>query len=148
MGQLATAKSISANYPSSTPNRQLNKGACLCSLRSCDHVPCSKPLNSLPRRRLLDGPTSIQRLHGIENALGSSSNRVQIHAKRDDLMPLGGGGNKLRKLEFLLGDAAAAGADTIIATGGRQSKFACLAAGRRPPNWVWRRTRPFPHGSP
>ena len=31
-----------------------------------------------------------------------------------------------RKLEFLLGDAAAAGADTIIATGGRQSNFACL----------------------
>ena len=38
--------------------------------------------NFLPRRRLLDGPTPIQRLHGIENALGSSSNRVQIYAKR------------------------------------------------------------------
>src|SRR6476659_5990878 len=43
-------------------------------------------------------------------------------------MSLGGGGNKLRKLEFLLGDAAAAGADTIIATGGRQSNFTRLAA--------------------
>src|SRR5450631_2765914 len=43
-------------------------------------------------------------------------------------MSLGGGGNKLRKLEFLLGDAAAAGADTIIATGGRQSNFARLTA--------------------
>src|SRR5580693_8749372 len=75
----------------------------------------AQALNSLPRRRLLDGPTPIRRLHGIENALGSSSNRVQIYAKRDDLMSLGGGGNKLRKLEFLLGDAAAAGADTIIA---------------------------------
>ena len=88
----------------------------------------AQALNSLPRRRLLDGPTPIRRLHGIENALGSSSNRVQIYAKRDDLMSLGGGGNKLRKLEFLLGDAAAAGADTIIATGGRQSNFARLAA--------------------
>ena len=87
----------------------------------------AQALNSLPRRRLLDGPTPIRRLHGIENALGSSSNRVQIYAKRDDLMSLGGGGNKLRKLEFLLGDAAAAGADTIIATGGRQSNFARLA---------------------
>lgn len=58
----------------------------------------AQALNSLPRRRLLDGPTPIRRLHGIENALGSSSNRVQIYAKRDDLMSLGGGGNKLRKL--------------------------------------------------
>jgi 1-aminocyclopropane-1-carboxylate deaminase/D-cysteine desulfhydrase-like pyridoxal-dependent ACC family enzyme len=88
----------------------------------------AQALNSLPRRRLLDGVTPIRRLHGIENALGSSSNRVQIYAKRDDLMSLGGGGNKLRKLEFLLGDAAAGGADTIIATGGRQSNFARLAA--------------------
>ncbi|MGY4573701.1 D-cysteine desulfhydrase family protein [Bradyrhizobium sp. USDA 3256] len=84
---------------------------------------------SLERRRdLLEGPTPIQRLHGIEDALGSSLNGVRIYCKRDDLMSLGGGGNKLRKLEFLLGDAAAQGADTIIATGGRQSNFARLAA--------------------
>jgi L-cysteate sulfo-lyase len=55
-------------------------------------------------------------------------NGVRLYAKRDDLMSLGGGGNKLRKLEFLLGDAVAAGADTIVATGGRQSNFARLAA--------------------
>ena len=60
--------------------------------------------------------------------MGSSLNGVRLYAKRDDLMSLGGGGSKLRKLEFLLGDAAAAGADTIIATGGRQSNFARLAA--------------------
>jgi L-cysteate sulfo-lyase len=85
-------------------------------------------MSLLPRRRLLEGPTSIQRLHRIEDASGSSAHGVRIYAKRDDLMSLGGGGNKLRKLEFLLGDAAAAGADTIIATGGRQSNFARLAA--------------------
>jgi len=85
-------------------------------------------LKRLPRRPLLEGPTPVQRLHRIEDALGSSLNGVRIYAKRDDLMSLGGGGNKLRKLEFLLGDAAAAGADTIIATGGRQSNFARLAA--------------------
>jgi L-cysteate sulfo-lyase len=87
-----------------------------------------KALSLLPRQALLDGPTPIQRLCRIEQALGSSSSGVRIYAKRDDLMSLGGGGNKLRKLEFLLGDAAAAGADTIIATGGRQSNFARLAA--------------------
>ncbi|MDM0022307.1 D-cysteine desulfhydrase family protein [Variovorax saccharolyticus] len=88
----------------------------------------SQSLDRLPRRTLLDGPTSIQRLTRIEEALGSSLNGVRIYAKRDDSMALGGGGSKLRKLEFLLGDAAEAGADTIIATGGRQSNFARLAA--------------------
>jgi len=88
----------------------------------------SQALSLLPRRDLLEGPTPIQRLHGIENALASSLNGVRIFVKRDDLTSLGGGGNKLRKLEFLLGDAAARGADTIIATGGRQSNFARLAA--------------------
>src|SRR5580698_8094681 len=91
-------------------------------------MPLSQALSLLPRRDLLEGPTPIRRLHGIEDALGSSLNGVRIYAKRDDLMSLGGGGNKLRKLEFLLGDASAAGADTIIATGGRQSNFARLAA--------------------
>jgi L-cysteate sulfo-lyase len=43
-------------------------------------------------------------------------------------MSLGGGGNKLRKIEFLVGDALAKGADTIIATGGRQSNFLRLVA--------------------
>jgi L-cysteate sulfo-lyase len=107
----------------------------------------AQALNSLPRRRLLDGPTPIRRLHGIENALGSSSNRVQIYAKRDDLMSLGGGGNKLRKLEFLLGDAAAAGADTIIATGGRQIELRSLGGrrGRQAGSGV--RTCPLPHGA-
>jgi L-cysteate sulfo-lyase len=85
-------------------------------------------LSRLPRKTLLEGPTPIHHLHRIEDALGSSLNGVRIYAKRDDLMSLGGGGNKLRKLEFLLGDAAAAGADTIIATGGRQSNFARLTA--------------------
>lgn len=88
----------------------------------------SDSLRRMPRRDLLEGPTPIQRLHRIEDALGSSLNGVRIYVKRDDLMSLGGGGNKLRKLEFLLGDAAAAGADTIIATGGRQSNFTRLAA--------------------
>ena len=88
----------------------------------------AQALSLLPRRDLLEGPTPIQRLHRIEDAMGLSSNGIRIYAKRDDLMSLGGGGNKLRKLEFLLGDAEMAGADTIIATGGRQSNFTRLAA--------------------
>src|SRR5258708_36665568 len=43
-------------------------------------------------------------------------------------MGLGGGGNKLRKLEYLMGDAAAKGCDTIVATGGIQAKFTRVVA--------------------
>jgi L-cysteate sulfo-lyase len=89
----------------------------------------SQALAFLPRSYLLEGPTPIQRLHRVEHALRSSLNGVELYVKRDDLMLLGGGGSKLRKLEFLFGEAAATGADTIIATGGRQSNFARLAAG-------------------
>jgi D-cysteine desulfhydrase len=88
----------------------------------------SQALSLVPRRDLLEGPTPLQRLYRIEGALDLSRYGVRLYAKRDDLMALGGGGSKLRKLEFLLGDAAAAGADTVIATGGRQSNFARLAA--------------------
>ena len=80
------------------------------------------------RVRLIDGKTPIQRLHRIEEALGNARQGVRLFVKRDDLMALGGGGNKLRKLEFLLGEAQQLGADTIIAVGGRQSNHVRLAA--------------------
>jgi D-cysteine desulfhydrase len=80
-------------------------------------------LSELPRTALIDEPTPIQRLARIEEAMGPALNGIKLYAKRDDLMSLGGGGNKLRKLEYLLGDAVAKGCDTIIATGGIQSNF-------------------------
>lgn len=81
-----------------------------------------------PRARLLEGPTPIQRLSRVEAALAPALNGARLFVKRDDLTGLGGGGSKLRKLEFLLGDALAQGADTVIATGPRQSNSARLAA--------------------
>ncbi|QFY62956.1 D-cysteine desulfhydrase family protein (plasmid) [Rhizobium grahamii] len=86
------------------------------------------PLRSLPRERLMKGPTPIQRLARLEEVLGERSRGVSIWAKRDDLMELGGGGNKVRKLEFLIGQAKAEGCDTLVVTGGVQSNFARLAA--------------------
>jgi D-cysteine desulfhydrase len=53
---------------------------------------------------------------------------VNVFVKREDLNGLGGGGNKLRKLEFLIGEALARGADTIITVGARQSNHARLTA--------------------
>jgi L-cysteate sulfo-lyase len=81
-------------------------------------------LSAYPRFGLLDGITPIQRLTRLERELGE----VSIFVKRDDLMGLGGGGNKLRKLEFLLGEAIQQGADTVITVGARQSNHARLTA--------------------
>ena len=85
-------------------------------------------LDTFPRFALLDGPTPIQRLHHLEQALGAELRGVQLYVKRDDLMGLGGGGSKLRKLEFLLGEALAGGCDTFVTTGGLQSNHARLGA--------------------
>jgi L-cysteate sulfo-lyase len=80
-----------------------------------------------PRFAMIDGPTPIQRLARLEQALGCAS-CPPIYVKRDDLMGIGGGGNKLRKLEFLIGEALAQGCDTFITTGARQSNHARLSA--------------------
>src|SRR6202162_1096335 len=85
-------------------------------------------LARMPRVALIDAPTPIQPLKRIEEAMGPALNGIKLYVKRDDLMGLGGGGNKLRKLEYLMGDAAAKGCDTIIATGGIQSNFTRVVA--------------------
>ncbi|MGA7779506.1 MAG: D-cysteine desulfhydrase family protein [Paraburkholderia sp.] len=77
-----------------------------------------------PHVELLEGPTPIQKLDRLSASLGG----VNIFVKRDDVMGLGGGGNKLRKLEFLVGQAIAQGADTIVTVGARQSNHARLTA--------------------
>lgn len=85
-------------------------------------------LLGLPRFPLLDGPTPIQRLARLEARLGASLGGAHLYVKRDDHTPIGGGGNKLRKLEFLLGEALGRGTDTILTVGGRQSNHARLTA--------------------
>src|SRR5918993_3095731 len=84
-------------------------------------------LDRFDRFRLVDGPTPIKRLRRLEHALGDALGGRLLFAKRDDL-GLGGGGNKLRKLEYLLGEALAQGCDTFITTGGIQSNHARLSA--------------------
>ena len=85
-------------------------------------------LARMPRVALIDAPTPIQPLKHIEEMMGPALNGVRLYVKRDDLLGLGGGGNKLRKLEYLMGDAAANGCDTIIASGGIQSNFTRVTA--------------------
>ncbi len=85
-------------------------------------------LDSFHRFRLLSGPTPIERLTRLEQNLGDELGGARLFVKRDDLMSVGGGGNKLRKLEFLVGAALADGCDTFITTGGLQSNHARLSA--------------------
>lgn len=74
-------------------------------------------LARFPRRRYSHGPTPLEFLPNFTRALGGP--RVWI--KRDDLLGLAPGGNKTRKLEFLVADALAQGADTLITCGAPQS---------------------------
>jgi D-cysteine desulfhydrase len=79
-------------------------------------------LDSFPRRRYTSNPTQIQELTRLSNLLGGP----RIFIKRDDLLGLAGGGNKTRKLEFLVADALSQGADTLITCGAIQSNHCRL----------------------
>lgn len=68
-------------------------------------------------------PTPLVSLQRLGSDLG-----LQLLVKRDDLTGIGTGGNKVRKLEFLMGEAQARGADHLITTGGAQSNHAQLTA--------------------
>jgi D-cysteine desulfhydrase len=74
-------------------------------------------LSRFPRRRYTQGATPLEFLPNFTRALGGP--RVWI--KRDDMLGLAPGGNKTRKLEFLMADALAQGADTIVTCGAPQS---------------------------
>jgi 1-aminocyclopropane-1-carboxylate deaminase/D-cysteine desulfhydrase-like pyridoxal-dependent ACC family enzyme len=87
--------------------------------------PVFPPLPDLPRVALLDGPTPLQPLPRLSEALGG---RAELWIKREDLGPLAFSGNKLRNLEFLLAAAIAAGADTIVTSGRRWSNHCRLTA--------------------
>src|SRR6058998_3722815 len=74
-------------------------------------------LEKLPRTRLATLPTPLEEAPRLTDALGGA----RILVKRDDLTGLAFGGNKARKLEFLVGEAEASGADTLISGGALQS---------------------------
>ena len=82
-----------------------------------------RSLDSFPRLSLGVFPTPIQRLENISALL-----HTNVYVKRDDLTGLGLGGNKVRKLEFLLADAQRQGAEIVFTTGGAQSNHAMLTA--------------------
>ena len=83
-------------------------------------------LASFPRFPLLSGPTPLQRAERLERALGPQSPRIYI--KRDDLTGLAYGGNKARKLEYLVADALGQNATVLVTEGVVQSNHARMTA--------------------
>jgi len=79
-------------------------------------------LSRFPRIRYTEGYTPIEKLSKLTEHLGGPS----IYIKRDDLLGLAGGGNKTRKLEFLMADAVKQGSDTIVTCGAVQSNHCRL----------------------
>ena len=80
----------------------------------------STDLSRFPRVALAHLPTPLEPLERLSEHLGGP----RIFVKRDDCTGLAFGGNKTRKLEFLMADAIAKGADTVITCGGAQSNHA------------------------
>ena len=80
-------------------------------------------LGSLPRVGLGTLPTALHPVVRFSGAVGA-----EVWIKRDDLTGFALGGNKARKIEFLLADARAQGADTLVTVGGGQSNHARTVA--------------------
>jgi D-cysteine desulfhydrase family pyridoxal phosphate-dependent enzyme len=80
-------------------------------------------LAAYSRIQLLQVPTPFYRLEGL-----SSLFRLPVYIKRDDLTGVGAGGNKARKLEYLLADARQHGAQCVVSGGGIQSNHAAMVA--------------------
>ena len=105
-------------------------------------------LDKFKKYPLTFGPTPIEHLPRLTAALGG---KVQIYAKRDDCNSgLAMGGNKLRKLEYIVPDAIASNADTLVSIGGVQSNHTRLVAATAEfgfTDWINSRRLPMAHCS-
>lgn len=81
-----------------------------------------------PRVRTAQLPTPLQEARRLRAALGGNDRCPRILIKRDDLTGLAFGGNKVRKLEFLIAEALGLGATAIVTAGAVQSNHARATA--------------------
>jgi len=77
-------------------------------------------LAKFPRLRITHSPTPLEPMKRLSDALGGPN----LWIKRDDCTGLASGGNKTRKLEYLMAEALQQGADTVITQGATQSNHA------------------------
>ncbi|MBP6964671.1 MAG: D-cysteine desulfhydrase family protein [Armatimonadetes bacterium] len=101
-------------------------------------------IDSLPRVRLASLPTELEDAPSLAAAIGVG----RLLVKRDDNTGLATGGNKARKLEFLMAEALDQGADIVISCGGNQSNHARMtaaAARKLGLDCVLFLTNPMPH---
>jgi 1-aminocyclopropane-1-carboxylate deaminase/D-cysteine desulfhydrase-like pyridoxal-dependent ACC family enzyme len=82
-------------------------------------------LDALPSVALFAAPTPVEEMPRLRAALGSGP---RLLVKRDDAIPFGFGGNKIRKLQLVLAEARAQGADAVVTCGGVQSNHARATA--------------------
>ena len=82
-------------------------------------------LAAFPRAKLAHVPTPVEVLERIATDFPGH----KIYVKRDDCTGLAMGGNKVRQLEFYLGDALEKGCDTVLSTGAVQSNYMRTLAG-------------------
>jgi L-cysteate sulfo-lyase len=80
-------------------------------------------LNAVPRCSLCHLPTRLEKLQNLSRKLG-----INVYIKREDQTGLAMGGNKSRKLEFIMADAVAQGAKSIVTWAGVQSNWCRQAA--------------------
>src|SRR5210317_2144179 len=80
---------------------------------------------NFPRIKLTALPTPLEEMPRLTEVIGGP----RLLVKRDDLTGAGLGGNKVRKLEFLLADAREKGATAVITTGGPQTNHGRITIG-------------------
>lgn len=93
-------------------------------------------LNTVPRRGYVEEPTPIEVMPRLSKSLMSEEGAGQendqdgpmLYVKRDDMLPLAGGGSKTRKLDYLIQEAIDQGADVLITCGAVQSNHCRLTA--------------------
>lgn len=113
---------LPANGISGANKEKRVRRSCLCdrfglTSELCCATPISMHIENLPRFRFTHLPTPIEELGRLSRELGGPA----LLIKRDDQTGLALGGNKSRKLEFLVGDALAQGAATLVTVGAAQS---------------------------
>ena len=92
-------------------------------------------LNKVPRRRYVEEPTPIEVMTRLSKSLMSEEGGQEndqdgpmLYVKRDDMLPLAGGGSKTRKLDYLIQEALDQGAEVLITCGAVQSNHCRLTA--------------------